>query len=166
MADVDIHSGLPIRSEVDSADERVQSKIVGAASATLGAAAGYQLQVDSDGNAHAEVHGHKAGGTTDVVLKLSGNGDVTPDGFYDVTNNADPANTGLVGLVRNNTPADSQQTLRITAKANTDGTAGEVRSLDMALHDGAGNLFSLSNPLPVDTSASGGTPVADEKTEP
>lgn len=36
------------------------------------------------------------------------------DGVYDVVTNADPDNIGLVGHVRNATPGDAQQTLRLT----------------------------------------------------
>lgn len=168
MADVDYKSGLPVRSEKDGADERMQCKVVGAAaSATLAAAAEYQQKVDGDGNAHVELHGNKVGGSTDQTVILTGNGGVMVDGIYDGSNNPDPSQVGLVGMVRNDTPAESQQTLRLTAKANTDGTVGDTRSLDVALHDGAGNLFSASNPVPVFIAENEpGVETHDEKTEP
>lgn len=167
MADVDYDSGLPIRSEVDGTDERVQGKIVGGTSGTLGTTAAYQMAVDGDGNAHIEVHGNKAGGSSDVTMMLSGLGAVVPDGVYNTPDNIDPGNIGLVGMDRNATPADSQQTLRITAVKNTDGTPDSVRALDIALHDEAGNGYSPSNPVPVAVMPTeGGVTVHEENTEP
>ena len=49
----DYKSGLPVRSEADGTDERLQTKIVDATSPDT-----QQMEVDSDNNAHVEVHGN------------------------------------------------------------------------------------------------------------
>jgi hypothetical protein len=61
-------------------------------------------------------------------------------------------------MVRNGTPADSQQTLRITGKANV---AGDVRALDISLFDENAVPYSRTNPLPVSIEESEGTEVHD-----
>jgi len=148
----DFESGLPIRSEADGTDERVQTKIVDASSPDT-----QQMEVDTDGNAHVEAHGNNPAGG-DEVLRMSELGSASVDGVYDGTNNSDPSQVGVVGMDRNASPADSQQTLRVTAKANA---AGDVRALDIALHDEDGEPFSASNPLPITMEQSEGTEIHD-----
>ncbi len=155
MADSDL--GTRVHSQVDGTDGRVQSKVVGADSATLGAAAAFQQKVDSDGNAHAQAQGNDPAGT-DRALRLSEQGAITPDGVYDASNNTDPGNVGLVAMSQSGSPADSQQTLRLTAIS---AVAGAVRALDIALRDEAGLPFTADNPLPVTLAESEGTEVHD-----
>jgi hypothetical protein len=152
---------------MDGTDGRVQIKLVGAASATVGATAAFQQHVDSDGNAHIESHGNKPGGTTDVALRLSELGATNADGLYSLADNTIPSSTGLVGLIRSDVPSVTQQTLRLTAKANTDGVGaaiGATRSLDVSLHDQNGNSYTLTNPLPVSVEESAGVEVHDQNT--
>lgn len=150
MADYD--SGLPIRSEADGADERVQVKIRDSANPALGAV------VDADGNLHNEMHGNDPA-STDRVLRLSEQGALTPDGVYDVATNTKPGNIGLIASSRNATPGDSTQTERLTSVTN-----GTKKLLDIALHDESGAVFSASNPLPVTSVDSEGTEVNDYNT--
>jgi len=144
----DYGSGLPVRSEADGVDEKVIVKVVdGQPGGT------YQMQVDSDKNAHVEVHGNDPAGA-DKVIRTSELGALTPDGVYDVANNTKPGNTGLIASVRNASPSDTTQTQRLTAVTN-----GTKRLLDISMHDEDGNPYSASNPLPVANVDSEGTEV-------
>ncbi len=156
MADSDL--GTRVHSQVDGTDGRVQSKVVGADSATLGVGAAFQQRVDADGNAHVEIHGDQSGTTNDVKLRLTELGAINPDGVYHVADNTDPGNIGLVAMARNVTPADAQQTERLTSVPNSDGS---VRSLDISLHDEDGEPYTITNPIPVAISESEGTEVHD-----
>jgi hypothetical protein len=147
MADFD--SSLPIRSEADGADARLHVKIVDGTNPAVN-----QASVDSDKNVHVEIHGDDATGT-DRVIRTSEEGHVAVNGIYDVATNTDPSNMGLVGHVRNATPGDSHQTVRVTGVSN-----GTVHALDVALHDEDGAAYSLSNPMPVTI-----VPVPGEGTE-
>jgi hypothetical protein len=80
------------------------------------------------------------------IKSFSGRALTTTDGVYDAAINTDPSNVGLVGMVRNAVPADSQQTRRITAVQDA---SGDTRALDVALHDELGEPYSSANPLPV-----------------
>lgn len=151
MADYD--SGLPIRSESDGADEKVIVKIV---DGTNGGS--NQMSVDSDKNAHVEVHGNNPAGT-DEVLRLSELGAVTPDGVYDATNNSKPGNVGLIASSRDASPSDTTQTERLTSVTN-----GNKKLLDISLHDEAGAAYSTSNPLPVTSVDSEGDEINDYNT--
>lgn len=150
MADYD--SALPVRSQADGTDERVQVKIRDSANPALGAV------VDSDGNLHVEMHGNDAAGT-DRVVRTSQQGKLTPDGVYDVANNTEPGNTGMIASQRNATPGHTTQTQRLTSVTN-----GNKRLLDVALHDEDGAAFSPSNPLPVTSVDSEGTEVNNYQT--
>src|SRR5690606_13158800 len=108
----DYNSGLPIRSEADGADDRVQTKIVDAQNPDT-----QQMKVDTDGNAHAEMHGNDPAGI-DRVQRLSELGAVTPDGLYDASDNTKPGNIGLIANTRDVTPSDSTQTERLTSIQN------------------------------------------------
>lgn len=69
---------------------------------------------------------------------------VTNDGVYDATLNLDPTNTGLVSMVRDDTPVDSQQIRRVTGAQNA---AGTIRTVDISLLDEDGEPFTEANPL-------------------
>jgi len=132
----DYNSSLPIRTEGD-AQEKVQSKLVDYANPSLG------MQIDSDKNAHVEVHGNSPAGS-DEVLRLSELGALTPDGVYSASDNSKPGNVGLIASQRSASLGDSTQTERLTSVAQ-----GNKRLLDVSIHDENGNVFSASNPLPV-----------------
>jgi len=148
-------------SNRDGDDGCTWVKKVGANDATIGADAAFQEKVDSDGNSHAEVHGNKPDGSSDVALRLAENGAVIPDGVYDAVNNTDPGNVGLVGMARNATPIDGHQALRITAKENSDTS---VRALDVALRDENAEPYTRTNPLPVVIEESEGSEKHDQNT--
>jgi len=145
----DYNSGLPVRTEADGTDERLHAKIVDGADPTK------RMTVDSDLNAHVEVHGNNPTGG-DEVLRLSEIGALTPDGVYDASNNTKPGNSGLIASTRNATPSDTTQTQRITSITNA-----LKRLLDVSIHDEDGNAFSASNPLPVTSVDSEGVEVND-----
>ena len=151
----DYNSGLPIRSEADGADERVQVKIVDSSNPDT-----QQMTVDTDGNAHAEAHGNDPAGV-DRVLRTSEQGHANVSGLYDVSNNTDPANIGVIAHSRSASPDDTQQTERITSIENS---AGDTRALDIALHDESGEAYSFSNPLPVFQTESEGDEIEDYQT--
>ena len=151
----DYNSGLPIRSEADGADERVQVKVVDSTNPDT-----QQMVVDTDGNAHAEAHGNDPAGV-DRVLRTSEQGHANVSGLYDVSDNTDPANIGVIAHSRSSSPSDAQQTERITSIENA---AGDVRSLDISLHDESGEAYSFTNPLPVFQTESEGDEVEDFQT--
>lgn len=147
-------TSLPVRSEADGTDERLQTKIVDATSPDS-----QQMEVDSDNNAHVEVHGdNPAGG--DEILRLSELGAPNPDGDYDATNNTKPASSGLIAHDRAASPADTDQNVRAT------GVAGDSNkhALDVAISDSSGNDFSESNPLWVAQSENPGDEIVDYDT--
>lgn len=137
----DYNSSLPVRTQVDP-DERLQTKIVDATTPSQ------QMIVDTDSNAHVEVHGNDPTGT-DKVLKLSEDGSVDVDGVYNASINTEPANIGLVAAQRAVSPIDSDQIRRLTAVTPNGTTNTNVHALDISLHDEAGVPYSSTNPLPV-----------------
>lgn len=144
----DYNSGLPVRSEADGVDEKVIVKI------TDGQMGGTnQMTVDSDQNAHVEIHGNDPAGV-DRVVRTSELGALTPDGVYSASDNTKPGNSGLIASVRDAAPSDTTQTQRVTAVTN-----GTKRLLDVSIHDENGAPFSASNPLPVTSVDSEGTEV-------
>ncbi len=149
----DYPSSLPVRSEADGADERLQSKLVDFTTPSQG------MTIDAQGNAHVEVHGDNPAGS-DEVLRLSELGHASVDGVYDGTNNSDPSQVGLVVHTRNATPADAQQVIRQTGISNS-----TVHAADIALHDATGAAFSETNPLPVYIAADPGTEVTNYDTQ-
>jgi hypothetical protein len=149
----DYNSGLPVRSEADGVDEKVIVKVI---DGTPGGS--NQMSVDSDKNAHVEIHGNDPAGV-DRVVRTSEIGALTPDGVYDVANNTKPGNAGIIASTRNATPSDTTQTQRITSV-----TSGTVRALDVSMHDEDGNPFSATNPLPVTSVDSEGVEVNDYNT--
>lgn len=153
----DYDSGLPIRSEADGTDERVHVKICD------GTTASQMAEVDSNDDLHVKVHGDDADDNSDVVLRLSELGNANTDGIYEADNNSIPANSGVIGHDRKSTPADSDQTFRVTSVQGTNDTTHW--SLDVSLHDGDGDAIDGSNPLPVEFELTGtGTAVYDYKT--
>lgn len=137
----DQNDSLPIRSQADGLDQRVHVKVV---DSTDPGGSNKQTQV-SENLVHVRDHGQDPANAK-KQLRLSELGYANADGAYDATNNTNPSNTGLVGMSRNASPADTQQTLRLTAKANGDGS---VRSLDVSMHDENGEPYTDANPLPV-----------------
>jgi len=135
----DFNSSLPVRSEADGTDARVHVKIVD------GTTPAQMAVVDTDGNVHIEVHGDDPAGL-DRVLRLSELGALTPDGVYDAADNTLPGNVGLIAQTRDVAPGPVTQTERLTSIQNT---AGDVRALDVSIHDENGEAFSATNPLPV-----------------
>jgi hypothetical protein len=152
MAEIDYKSSLPIRTEVD-ADSKVHVKICDESTPAQ------QMTVDTDKNAHVEIHGNMPSGA-DSVVKLSELGNVNSAGVYDVTNNTLPSTNGLVAFARATTPGASDQTQKITGISNS-----TVHALDVALHDAAGAAFSELNPLPVLPSEYVGTAVFSESVD-
>lgn len=148
----DYNSSLPVRSEADI-DERLQVKLVDYLNPST-----QQMIVDTDKNAHVEVHGNDPAGV-DRVLKLSEDGSIDVDGVYDGAANTEPANIGLVAAVRASSPADTDQTERLTAIAN-----GTVHALDVSLHDETGIPYSAANPLQVVVIESEGIEINDYQT--
>ena len=134
----DQNTSLPVRSEAD-ADQLVIVRISDATTANQNA------DVDADGNLHVEAHGNDPAGT-DRVIRTSELGATSVDGEYDVADNTDPSNMGVMAMVRNAAPVDSQQTQRITAVTNG---AADIRAMDVALHDEDGEPYSASNPMPI-----------------
>lgn len=141
MADVDYKSSTPVRSEADGQDARVQVKIVDKTNPGT-----QQMIVDTDSNAHVEMHGNDSAGV-DRVMRLSEEGAPNPDGIYDGTNNTKPATAGITAQTRNAAYSDTRQSEKPTAIRGT--TAANTVSLDVSIHDEAGEAFSPTNPLPV-----------------
>lgn len=151
----DIKAGLPIRSEADGTDERVQVKVVDSTNPDT-----QQQTVDADGNAHIEMHGNRPDGSTDQVMRLSQLGAPNADGVYDASDNTKPAGSGVVAQTRNATASDTRQVERPTAKRGTSDTTDV--SLDVSVHDGSGNAYTKDNPMPVEiVDEVGGTAVHD-----
>lgn len=153
----DINSALPIRSEADGADQRVQVKVV---DSTAPGTAANQMTV-SENLAHIRNFGADPAGVK-RQLKLSELGEVAIDGTYDASNNTNPANVGMVVQERNATAADTRQTMKPTAIRGT--TLSTHVSLDVALHDEAGEAYTQKNPLPVSIEESEGVEVSDYDT--
>lgn len=147
MADQNL--ALPVRSEADGTDARVQVKIVDFTTPTQGAT------VDTDRNVHVEVHGNDPA-AVDRVVRTSETGALTPDGVYNAATNTKPGNLGMVGSSRSATPGDTTQTLRQTGIQN-----GTVIAMDVALFDELGAPYTTSNPLPVTSVDSEGTEIND-----
>lgn len=153
MSDYD--SGLPIRSEADGTDERVQTKIVDSTNPDT-----QQMEVDTDNNAHVEAHGNDPAGV-DRVIRTSEQGSTEIDGVYDASNNTEPSNVGMIAQTRDVAPGDSKQTERLTSVENA---AGTVRALDISLHDEDGEAYSDTNPMPVSIEESEGDEICDYNT--
>ena len=135
----DYNSGLPVRSEADGADERLHVKVVDSNNPST-----QQMTVDSDSNAHVEIHGNDEA-NVDRVVATNEKGNIALDGDYDVTLNTNPSSSGLIAHDRNATPTRIHQNKRVTAIAGESNTV----CIDVALHDEAGQNYDANNPLPV-----------------
>lgn len=148
----DIEKGLPVRTE-DDADQYVRVKLADPTTPTQ------MTEVDSDGNAHVEVHGNRADDSADVALELSEQGKPNGRGDYEADDNSEPNSSGLVAGIRAAGNVATDQTEHITSIQDS---AGTRRALDVAIHDEAGEPFSVLNPIPVVVSSDGeGTEVQD-----
>jgi len=134
MADKD--KGLPVRTQGDP-DGSIQSKVVDFTTPAQG------QEVDSDGNAHTEVHGNDPAGT-DRVLKLSELGNANTQGDFDVTDNTKPSSNAVIVHDRNATPSEIHQNVRATGV-----TSGTVHAQDVAIRQSDGSIIDDANPLPV-----------------
>jgi hypothetical protein len=148
MSVTDYNSSLPVKTQAD-VDERLQIKIVDGTDVTK------MATVDSDKNLHIENHGNDPAGV-DRVQRMSENGHAAVDGLYNATTNTDPSQVGLVGHARAASPADTDQTKRLTAV-----TSGTSTSLDISLHDDQGVPYSYANPLAVYQTESPGLELQD-----
>lgn len=147
----DVNSSLPIRSEADGLDARVQVKIVDKTDPGT-----QQMTVDTDSNAHVEVHGNKPDGT-DVVQTLTEEGRTTSRGDYNATTNTKPSSSAMIVHERNATPTEANQTVRPTGVNSTVNT--NVWAQDVAIRDEDGNPFTANNPLPVTITDSEGVEI-------
>ena len=149
----DYNSSLPVRSEADI-DERVQTKIVDASNPNT-----QQLEIDTDSNAHVEVHGNQPTSGDDVALQLSEEGRVNGRGDYNASDNTKPASVGLVAHERNASKAETHQVKRVSAVDSSVNT--DVTALDVAIRDESGNPYTSNNPLPVSFEESEGDEITD-----
>ncbi len=146
----DQNTGLPVRTEADGTDERLHAKIVD------GLTPAQRMEVDTDRNAHVEIHGNDPA-AVDRVVRTSELGALTPDGVYHAANNTKPGNSGMIAHTRSATPGDTTQNKRVTSVTG----AGNREALDVALSDETGTPYSTTNPLPVTLTDSEGTEVND-----
>ena len=151
MSDQD--TSLPVRSEADGTDERLQTKIVDSTNPDS-----QQVEVDTDKNLHVEVHGDDPAGG-DETLRLSELGAVNGDGDYDATTNTKPASGGLIAHDRAAAPAETEQNVRLTGVAGEDDT----HCLDVAIRDESGAAFDADNPMPVSFEENEGDEIHDFK---
>jgi hypothetical protein len=149
-------TSLPVRSEADGADERLQTKIVDATNPAT-----QQMEVDTDSNAHVEVHGNRADDAADVALELSEQGKPNGRGDYEADDNSEPNSAGLVAGIRSANNLATDQTEHLTSIEDGGGT---VRALDISLHDENGEAYSGTNPLAVTLEASEGSEICDYDT--
>lgn len=150
----DYNSSLPVRSEGD-VDEKLQAKIVDATTPSQ------QMEVDTDGNAHVEVHGNNPT-NNDVVLKLSEEGNANGRGDYHATDNTIPNSSGLIAHERNAAKTSAHQIKRVSAIDSS--VNNTVTALDVAIRDASGNPFTPNNPMPVSVEESAGDEVVDYNT--
>lgn len=155
MADYD--SGLPIRTEADGTDERVQVKIVDKDNPDT-----QQATVDTDNNVKVGVYGDRADDAADVALLLSEEGRPNGRGDYEINENSKPASSAIIAHERDAAKDETHQNQRVSAIASTVDT--DVTALDVAIRDEQGNPFTSNNPMPVAVSESEGTEVYDYNT--
>lgn len=147
-------TSLPVRSEADGTDERLQSKLVDATNPDT-----QQLEINTDSQALVEVHGdNPAGG--DETLRLSELGAPNGDGDYDATNNTKPASSGVVGHDRGASIDETSQNQRVTAVAGDN----DKVAMDVAIQDSSGNDITESNPLFVSFSENPGAEIVNYDT--
>lgn len=151
--------GMPIRTQEDP-DLKVQVKLVDFTTPSQG-----QI-IDTDGNAHVELHGNKPGTNDDVVMQLSEEGRVNSRGDYDVATNTKPASSAAIMHSRKDTaetPSEADQVLRPTGVTFDNGIDETIVAQDVALRDESGVPYSSSNPLPCSIEESEGVEVHDYK---
>lgn len=141
MADIDYNSSLPVRSEADGIDARVQVKIVDKT-----APGTQQMTVDTDSNAHVEMHGNDPAGV-DRVARTSEAGELANNGLYNAATNTKPSHNGLILQQRNAASADSRQIMQPTAVRGTVDTTKVA--IDVSMNDENGNAYTTLNPMPV-----------------
>jgi hypothetical protein len=125
----------------------------------------------SDAVVAANVHGLDVnsflmgynGTTWDRLNSLAGQLEIHSLGAYNVSTNPNPDSMGLIAHARAASPADTDLTQRLTAVTSTTPT-NTVHALDVAIHDGAGNDWTITNPLPVTVTDPAGTDVHDYQT--
>lgn len=150
----DFNSSLAVRSESDGVDAKVVVKLVD------GTAGGSnQMSIDSDKNAHVEMHGNKPTTGADVVQLLTEEGRTTSRGDYDPTTNTKPSSSAIIIHSRQTTPSEAHQTLRPTGVNST--VNANVYAQDVAMRDEDGNPYTADNPLPVTFVDSEGAEVND-----
>ncbi len=152
----DYNSSLPVRTQADGSDERLHVKVVDGTNPAVN-----QMTVDSDKNAHIEVHGNDAA-STDRVLILSEEGRIVPRGDYHAAQNSKPGSVATILHSRQSSPTEVHQTFRPSGIAGSDGD--NARCLDVAIRDEDGNKFTASNPLPVTFVDSEGAEINDYST--
>ena len=135
----DQNTSLPIRTEADGTDERLHAKIVDGADPSL------RMTVDSDLNAHIEMHGNDPAGV-DRVMILSEEGRSSSNGDYDAALNSKPSSNATILHDRVASPTEVDQNFRPTGVASS---VDNAKCADVAIRDEAGNPFTSSNPLPV-----------------
>jgi len=148
--------GLPVRTQEDP-DLKLQVKNVDYTTPTQG------QEVDTDGNAHVEIHGNDAAGT-DRVVALSEEGRVNSNGDYDVATNTKPASASPIMHDRKSTaetPSETDQNLRQTGITYDNGVDETIVAADVAIRDEEGVPYSKDNPLPVAIEESEGDEVHD-----
>lgn len=153
----DFDSSLPIRSEADGTDARVQVKVVDSQNPNT-----QQMEVDADKNAHVEIHGNRADDASDIPMQLSEEGRVNPRGDYEVDENSKPASVAIIGHSRNASKTEAHQTKRISAIDSSEDS--DVTALDVAIRDESGNAFTSDNPLPVFVAEHEGEEIIDYQT--
>ena len=119
MADYD--SSLPVKTQGD-ATAKLQARIIDESADANG------LAVTAGGLAKVLGHGLEPDDSTEQHLRVSELGNINGDGIYHVTNNSKPAASGMVAHVRNATPDETHQTIRVTGV-----NASTVWAMDIAL---------------------------------
>lgn len=153
----DVKKGLPVRTQQDP-DERLQTKIVDFTTPGQG------QTVDTDGNAHVEIHGNEVGTGNDKVIVLSEEGKNMLNGVYNVATNTEPSNVGVILHARAGTsalPGAADQIRRVTAVIYDNGVDETVVAQDVAIRDENGIPYSKDNPLSVTVEESPGDEIHD-----
>jgi hypothetical protein len=154
----DTKRGLPVRTQEDP-DLKLQVKIVDEANPDT-----QQMTVDTDKNAHVEVHGNRVDDAADIVLALSEEGHANTRGDYDVDDNSKPSSSAPIMHQRKNTaetPALADQLLRPTGIAYDNGVDETIVAQDVAIRDHNGVPWSKDNPMPISLEESAGEEIHD-----
>jgi len=149
--------GLPVRTQEDP-DLKVQVKLVDYDTPSQG------MEVDTDKNAHVEVHGNQPTTNNDIALQLSEEGRVNGNGDYDVSTNTKPASCAPIMHDRKDTaetPSETDQNLRPTGVTYDNGVDETIVAQDVAIRDEDGVPYSKDNPMPVALEESEGEEIHD-----